>query len=451
MSELSGPLASLRESARRAVAALPCAGSVTVAVDARNYTRFAAGRITQNTTNESFGVSVALARREERGWRLLRRSFGDGDPAALVASLLPELDRAAVNGEFKGFAPPLPAPPVTTAHPSVERSGLEEKARIVRRLLDEAAGLTVGGILETGVETSATVNSDGVDREETLTSVHADVKYENAEGGTASFQWAGRDLDRLPLAPLSADAIARCRANVGKTPLPDGDYPLLLTPSAVSEFLYFLAHLGFGGREYKQKRSFVHGRMGQRVIDNERITIVDDPHHPDTLTSAYDDEGMPKRPLVLIERGIARAVAHNTLTADTLEGSTGHAIGLMAYPMLLRMAPGDVSWETLLAEEGRALLVSRLHYPTIDDPDKVILKGSTKDGTFLVERGKLSAARDLEFQVEIPALFSAMTRLTDRLHALPQGSLASSLPGLNLVPGARVDSVLVRDGRFTLR
>lgn len=444
-------LESLRASARRAVAASPVPAAVTVSLARGNCTRFAEGRITQNTTNESWGISIALARREGEGHRLLRRHFGDGDPADLLPALLPELAAAPVNGEFKGFAPPLPSAGVATAHPSLERFAPVDAAGRVRRLVDAAPDLVVGGILQTSLEEVATVNGEGVDRRETFTECLCDVKYQNGRGGSASFQWAGRDLDRLPLDALAEAAARRCRADFDRAPLPDGEYSLLLSPSAVSEFLYFLAHLGFGGREFKQKRSFIHDKLGTQVIANDRITVTDDPHHPDTLTANYDDEGMPRRPLVLIERGVARAVAHNTLTAPTLSESTGHAIGTLAYPMLLRMAPGDRPFAEMVRAGEGAVLVSRLHYPTIDNPDRVILKGSTKDGTFLLGRdGALRPLADLEFQVEIPRLFAAMEELSSDLFALPQGSLASSLPGANLVPGARVSAVAVRGGRFTL-
>ena len=56
------------------------------------------------------------------------------------------------------------------------------------------------------------------------------------------------------------------------------------------------------------------------------------------------------------------------------------------------MQGGTTSVDDMIASTNRGILVTRLWYIRLVDPQTVLLTGLTRDGTFLVENGKIKNA-----------------------------------------------------------
>jgi predicted Zn-dependent protease len=129
------------------------------------------------------------------------------------------------------------------------------------------------------------------------------------------------------------------------------------------------------------------------------VNISDAPRYPRTLPRAFDAEGVPKAPIPLIQDGVALNVVHDTRSAALVPGSksTGHAL-----------APGGSSWGPLptnlvmigggAADEAelckpiqRGIYVTRLWYTNAVRLNETLITGVTRDGTFLIEDGKIAA------------------------------------------------------------
>jgi PmbA protein len=80
------------------------------------------------------------------------------------------------------------------------------------------------------------------------------------------------------------------------------------------------------GDSIYRSASFLAGKLGQRVA-SENVTIIDDGTLPGLFgTSPFDDEGVPSRRTVVIERGVLRNYLLNTYTARKLGmKTTGNA------------------------------------------------------------------------------------------------------------------------------
>jgi predicted Zn-dependent protease len=62
------------------------------------------------------------------------------------------------------------------------------------------------------------------------------------------------------------------------------------------------------------------------------------------------------------------------------------------------LAAGDQSIEELIAGVDRGLLITQLHYTNMIDPRDLLLTGMTRNGTFLIEDGKIvRAVKNLRF------------------------------------------------------
>jgi predicted Zn-dependent protease len=144
------------------------------------------------------------------------------------------------------------------------------------------------------------------------------------------------------------------------------------------------------------------------------VTIVDDAISPLLPGMPFDFEGVPKRRFPLIERGVAVGVTHDLATAKAAGvAPTGH--GLPApnsdggYPLHPMMDPGDATLDELVAGLSRGLVVTRFHYTNIVNPMETTITGMTRDGTFLVEDGRIvGGVRNLRFTQSILGALSSI-------------------------------------------
>ena len=194
-----------------------------------------------------------------------------------------------------------------------------------------------------------------------------------------------------------------------------GDYAVVLEPAATATLVEFLCYIAFNGKELIEGRSPLVGRLGEQVCD-PRVTIVDDALTPLLPGVPFDFEGVPKRRVTLIDKGVASGVVYDLASAHAAgTESTGHGLPAPnpegAFPLHPCMAPGDTPAEDLVAGMERGLLVTRFHYTNVLNPMDTTLTGMTRDGTFLVEDGRVtSGVHNLRFTQSI---FDALSAVED--------------------------------------
>lgn len=115
---------------------------------------------------------------------------------------------------------------------------------------------------------------------------------------------------------------------------------------------------------------------------------------------------------MLIEHGVARQVVYDSYTASR-EGkkTTGHALPAPntagPLPLSLFLAPGEASLDEMIASTDRGLLVTRFHYVNVVHEKQTIITGMTRDGTFLVEHGRITRpVKNLRFTQSIVEAFN---------------------------------------------
>jgi predicted Zn-dependent protease len=170
----------------------------------------------------------------------------------------------------------------------------------------------------------------------------------------------------------------------------------------VADILDFFGHLGFGAKSYAEGSSFLVNALGTCVADT-CVSIYDDALSPATIGIAFDYEGQPRRRTPLIEGGVAIGPVTDCYFAAKLDRpNTGHALPAPnpygPLPLNLEMQAGDTSVDDMIASIDRGVYVTRFHYVNVEDPMKVVLTGMTRDGTFMIEDGRLSnPVRNLRF------------------------------------------------------
>jgi predicted Zn-dependent protease len=170
----------------------------------------------------------------------------------------------------------------------------------------------------------------------------------------------------------------------------------VLEAHAVGTLLEWLGALAHNGLAYAEGRSALCDRLGERVAA-ARINLSDSPRFVRTLPRGIDAEGVPKEPLPLIQDGVAHRVVHDTRSGSLCgERSTGHALApggdsFGPVPANLVLIGGGAADEAELARPiERGIYVTRLWYTNPVREKETLLTGATRDGTFLIEDGRVT-------------------------------------------------------------
>jgi predicted Zn-dependent protease len=247
------------------------------------------------------------------------------------------------------------------------------------------------------------------------------------------------DLDPVGLARRAAGKATASRA---PRELEPGRYTVILEPAAVLD-LAGQMFMDFSATAIRDGRSFLNDRMGQKLF-GENITIHDDVWHPGQAGAPFDGEGVPRKRLTLVDRGVVREIAYGRQAA-ALAGvePTGHGFPLPnelgEAPMNIVIAGGDTSVEDMVASTERGILVTRLWYIREVDPYEKIFTGMTRDGTFLVEGGVVTAGlRNFRFNQSLIEMLSNVEALSPAVRASGEESFDLVAPAMK-----------VRDFNFT--
>jgi PmbA protein len=356
-------------------------------------TRFANSEIHQNVAETNSVVNLRVVRGKRIGVASTGRTDVEGlrrlaDNAAAIADVVEELD------DWGGLPGPTPVQPVEAGYsPATAGASPEFRADAVRAVIAaaDAAGVTAFGSFATALETSAVANSRGIRVSGTRTTSQLITVSMGPGGGSGYAEAAAVDASTIDAAALGREAAAKARTTVDAISIEPGDYPVVLEEYAVVDLLDMLGYLGFSALAVQEERSFFE--PGKR-IGSEIVTIRDDGTDPAGLPLWFDYEGVAKQRVDLVDHGVCRGVVHDAQTAARAGvSSTGH--GLPApnpwgpFPANMVMEAGAATRDELIGGLDRGLLVTRFHYTNPVHPKLAIVTGMTRDGTFLVEGGRI--------------------------------------------------------------
>ena len=400
-------------------------------------TRFANSEIHQNVASSEVFVNLRFVQGRRVGVASSGRVDRVGiralvERAAAITANVEELEDWAGLPEAGAAEPVLAAWSDGTASASPELRA--EAARAVIAAADEA-GVTAYGSFSTEAEAVAVATSKGVRAAERRTSSQLLTVTMGPDDGTGYAEQVSVDATQIDAGAIGREAADRARASVNPVDMAPGDYPVVLLDYAVVDLVDMLGYLGFSALAVEEDRSF--WEPGRRVA-SPLITLVDDARDPAGVPMGFDAEGVPKQRLSLLEAGMCRDLAYDAQTAARAgRASTGH--GLPApntygpFPTNMVMAAGDTPMDELVGGLDRGLLVTRFHYTNPVHNKRVIITGMTRDGTFLVEGGRIvGPVRNLRFTMSYLDALANVEAVSRERRCLRGFMGASVVPSLRL-------------------
>jgi PmbA protein len=371
------------------------ADAVLVSTD-QNITRFANSNVHQNMSEESAELTLRVIVDNAAG--VASTTVFDADEIARTAALAREAARHGdalqnFTGLYRGGEP---APELRTFDERVAAMPPAEKAHALRAMFERGRerGLTFAGVYGTGASSAACANTHGVRRFCRLTVSNASVI---AIGSNASGYAAEHARGPLDVVALGDEAIGKAMLAAGHdAQLAPGAYDVILEPAAVGEVFEWLDMIAFTGSSFEDGSSFFVGNTGKQLL-GASLTVADDAVDDAFLPFPFDFEGMPKRRVALIERGVVRTPVVDKVYADRLglaPTANGWTLGGSDHGHALHIAVdgGEATTEELIRSTKNGVWVTRFNYVNgLLEPRTAQMTGMTRDGTFLIRDGEVVA------------------------------------------------------------
>jgi predicted Zn-dependent protease len=239
-----------------------------------------------------------------------------------------------------------------------------------------------------------------------------------------------KDLDGEQQVKVSID---KCLRGANRKKLDAGKYTVIMEPAAVADLIGWLG-FAFGARDAEQGQSFlskpgqsqngVNTYLGEKLFP-EIITLRSDPFHPKLASTPWGPSLLPNEKLPWIEKGVVKNLYYDRFWAEKAGKKP------TPYPVNLVLDGQDNSLNDLIASVDRGLLVTRLWYIRVLQPKTWQLTGLTRDGVFLIEKGKVTDAVNNFRWNESPAeVLQRTTKLTQPVRVTNDETGSNMAPAL---------------------
>ncbi len=416
-------------------------------------TDFSLGEVTGGYDSAERTVSFE----EAFGQRLVDMSTDQIDPAALkdAVTRAEALARALVLTGAKAeprdpLRPASPSNPALWSENTLSLTAPEARLGPVEVVLAETAkiGLVGAGSLILGPLTRSVWTDAGhfeYGRASTATFSVTARQKDSTGSGWAS--WVGEDwsqADPVAIAARAADVAERSRNPVAVEP---GRWTVVMTPEACGALVQWIAFLRGEGQHILGGQDADRGRtpfskpgggnlIGLKVMD-ERVTLSADPMDPIGGFMSFELIGdlLQYRPVTWVDHGILR-----TLSYPRRAAAERHGLEQVNNPGSLRMSGGPTSIDEMIATTDRGIYVTRFSDVTVTQVKSLQLTGVTRDGTFLIEKGKITKpVKNMRFE-DSPMSF------LNNIEALgPVKRVPTDFPSVSYV----MPAIKVRDFAFT--
>ncbi|MBI1895059.1 MAG: TldD/PmbA family protein [Acidobacteria bacterium] len=424
--------AAARSAARQGAAEI----EVTLTASNEALTRFANNEIHQNVAERASFLSVRAVLDHRTARATTNRLDAEG-----IADVVEQAVLLTKSSEPDPDLQPLYEDDanVDTARyaESAARCGPAERARSVGEAIRrvESEGQTAAGIYSVNHHAEAVLNSRGVYRyyHETLTQCSITAMGPDSSGWAKASSTVHEDVDPVALARRAA---RKAKLSANPRELEPGRYTVVLEPAAVLDLVGQIFP-DFSGTALHDQRSFLNERLGQKLF-GETISIWDHADCPLQTGAPFDGEGVPRRMLALVERGIPKEVAWSRAAASrTGVEPTGHGFPLPnevgEAPVNIVMAGGRATLDELVAGVERGILVTRLWYIREVEPYDKIMTGMTRDGTFLIENGEIAGGlKNFRFNQSVVELLNHVEAMSESVRASGEEAIDMVVPGMKV-------------------
>lgn len=343
-----------------------------------------------STSGETSSTSLSVT--STFGKRSGSTSINEYDDASLekLVRRAEELARLAPeNPEFIEPLGPLQFKEGKTYNATTAAVNADKRADMVAVSLNVAKqnNLEAAGYLENTNSFRAIMNSKGLFAYTDNSEVDFSVTLRNQDGtGSGYVSQSFNDIAKLDTLAQTKIAASKATTSANARAIEPGKYTVILEPLAAADFFSALAR-GFDARSADEGRSYLSKkgggtRLGEKLF-GENVTIYSDPFNAEMPSATFSFDGRPQEKRIWVDKGVVKNLSYTRFWAQNKN------VEAIPPAQGLIFEGGTKSTEELIRSTEKGILVTRLWYIRMVDPQTILLTGLTRDGTFYIENGQV--------------------------------------------------------------
>jgi predicted Zn-dependent protease len=294
-----------------------------------------------------------------------------------------------------------PTPPEQCFDSALVPMSPEGRSPVIAAAQDavQRAGLIGAADLSVEFDTFAVINSAGLSAYRAGSYVECSLTARTKDGKGSGWARSGfEDWRRVETEAVIHRAVDLAQRAAKPVAVEPGRYTVILEPAAVADLVQpmfqWAARLADRGYTPYAREPRGNNKLGLQMLDS-RLHLVADPWDPDKPTPVFDYNGIPiPSKVTWFEHGVLR----------NLEYDLGYAREKGKLPVsdptggrLYGEGP-TTSLDDMIKSVRRGLWVNRLSNATLMNGRTGLATGTTRDGTFLIENGRITkAVKNLRF------------------------------------------------------
>lgn len=405
---------------------------VSLSANETALSRFSENQISQNVRKNTFSITVT----SYFGKRSASASTTELDRDAIALTVKRAEDLASIAPEDPEWVELLPKQTYSDRTPAFDRATATlsplKKGEIIQQVcsLSKDAGVNGSGTLSFQVSLNAIGNSAGLRGCDRTT--EADFSFTaRIDNGSSWNRCTAWSID-LPIVELTKKVIKRAIASRNSQAIEPGDYTVVFEPSAFASLLPWVIW-NLDARAADEGRSFmslsddsgkpIGNKVGEQLF-NPLVQVQRNAAHPLLQGGRFFGDGLSNEHLDIVKDGIPQTLSYSRYWAKE---QNKEPTGSM-YPMV--MTGSDKTVADLIASTERGIFVSRAWYVRYVNPRTLEVTGMTRDGTFLIENGKISyPIKNLRFNQCLPEMLENVVALSQVKRC-----------GGSIIPGCKVEN-----------
>ena len=395
--------------------------------------RFSENQISQNVRKNTFSLTVT----SYFGKRSASASTTELDKDAIALTVKRSEDLASIAPEDPEWVELLSSQTYSDRTPAFDRATASlsplRKGEIIQQVctLSKDAGVNGSGTLSFQVSLNAIGNSAGLRGCDRTT--EADFSFTaRVDNGSSWNRCTAWSIDQLPITEMTEKVIERAIASRNPQTIKPGDYTVVFEPSAFASLLPWViwnldARAADEGRSFMSRNDDSGNPIGNKVgerLFSPMVRVERDPAHPLLQGGRFFGNGLSNDRLDIIKDGVPQTLSYSRYWAKEQDKQPTGAM----YPIV--MTGSDKSVGDLIASTERGIFVSRAWYVRYVNPRTLEVTGMTRDGTFLIENGKIShPIKNLRFNQSLPEMLNNVIELSQAKRC-----------GNSVIPGCKVEN-----------